>query len=56
MLDRLMEHCEDVNNTTDTHPMEPEETEEENERSGCTPQKCGTYGNKGKHWNEKTPN
>jgi hypothetical protein len=20
MLDRLMEHCEDVNNTTDTHP------------------------------------
>jgi hypothetical protein len=29
VLDRLMGHCEDVNNTTNTHPMEPGETEEE---------------------------
>ena len=28
MLDRLMEHCEEVNSTTNTHPMDPGETEE----------------------------
>jgi hypothetical protein len=29
MLDRLMEHCEEVNNTTNTHPLDPGETVEQ---------------------------
>jgi hypothetical protein len=56
MLDRLMEHCEDVNSTTNTHPMEPREKPKRNEKSGCTLQKCGTCGIKGKGWSEKTSN
>ena len=28
-LNRLMDHCKQVNSTIDTHPMEPNESEED---------------------------
>jgi hypothetical protein len=56
MLDRLMEHCEDVNNTTNTHPMEPGETEEKRKEWMYSPEVRHMWYIKGKIWSEKTPN
>ena len=56
MLDRLMEHCEDVNNTTETHPLKAGETEEERNEWMHSPEIWPICGKNDKGRKMKTPN